>query len=149
MCSRVCSGTMCTLSHSPVLRLTQCLRVRAAGTIVEHSFTIRSSGNVALRGLAIAAPSLPTITCQPPLTVALDANSTTTCRGVHEVTQDEVEAGVSQLSAVVTAANLVPATGVSYSKEFSLRQVDVEGVASFSLVFESTCNAAPSKARTS
>jgi hypothetical protein len=131
-----------------MLRLTQCLRVRAAGTFVEHSFTIRSSGNVALRVLAIAAPSLSTITCQP-LTVALDANSTTTCRGVHEVTQDEVEAGVSQLSAVVTAANLVPATGVSYSKEFSLRQVDVEGVASFSLVFESTCNAAPSKARTS
>jgi hypothetical protein len=115
--------------------------------MVEHTFTLRSSGNVALRGLAVQAPSLSGIACTPPLTVALDANSTITCHGVHEMTQDEVEAGVSQLSAGITAANLVPATGSSYSKEFLLRQVDLEGVASFSLAFASTCNAAPSKAR--
>jgi hypothetical protein len=123
-----------------------------AGAFVQHSFTIKSSGNVALRGLAVQAPSLSGITCAPPLTADLAVDSNTTCQGVHEVTQDEVETGVSQLSVVVNTVNLVPITrsvsgASSYNKQFQLAPVDLATVPSLSLTFEPTCNVAPSKAR--
>jgi hypothetical protein len=111
-----------------------------AGTFVEHSFTISSSGNVALRGLAVQAPFLSGLTCTPPLTAPVAVDSTTTCQGVHVVTQDEVEAGVSQLTAVVNTVNLIPSG--SY-KQFMLAQVDPVVAASFSMAFESTCVSPP------
>jgi hypothetical protein len=122
-----------------------CASLPVAGTFVQHSFTIRSCGNVALRGLAVQAPSLSGLTCTPPLAVGLAVNSATTCQGVHVVTQDEVETGVSQLSAVVNTVNLVP-SGSSYSKPFPLAQVDPVTASSFSLAFEPTC-ASPARAR--
>jgi hypothetical protein len=121
-----------------LLLLCLCL---TAGAFVQHHVTIQNSGNVALRGLT---PSLADITCTPSLTDPLAAGGTTVCQGVHVVTQDEVEIGVSQLSVDVTAANIVPATGITFTQQVQLASVQLTAVASFSVVFAgaSTCTAA-------
>lgn len=115
---------------------------------MQHTFTIKNSGNVALRNLALQASGLSDVTCTLTLPSTLTVNANIVCEGVHKVSQDEVESGASQLSVMFSSDNIVPASGSAFGRVLQLEAVELTTVASLSLTFTavSSCTAPP-KAR--
>jgi hypothetical protein len=96
---------------------------------VLQTFELESTGNVALRGLTllpVTAGALSALSCEPPAT----GDGLLVCQAEHRITQEEVESGVSQVSVVVSADNIDPQTGQSFSRQLQLLPVNTTSVAS-------------------
>jgi hypothetical protein len=73
---------------------------------------VQATGNVAIRGLQVVAPSdLTNVTCQPSLGTILAAGAIMTCHGSHSVTQEELERQHNSYNVTLQADNLVMTNG--------------------------------------
>ena len=117
-----------------------------AGSIVQHSFKLKNTGNVALRGFQVQVAGIDPVTCIPALGASLAVGDTLTCGGPHLIDQDEVEAGNSSLVVVIAASNVVAADGSTLSLAADLAVVQLQTVPSFTLLFKEGSCVKPTKA---
>ncbi len=90
-----------------------------AGGTIAYTFTVKNTGNVTLTSVGINDPKLDAVAqCQATL---LAPGATTTCTGVHTITQAEVDAGTSDNTA--TANGLPPAGAAVISAPSSTKTV--------------------------
>lgn len=118
-----------------------------AGSVVNHRFVVRNAGNVVLRGSQLVTVGLQSVSCTPPCGTSLAVGVELVCQAAHVVTQDEVEAGVSHVSATFTADN-VPSEGAAgtYSKAIGLAPVQLYAVPSLTLALNTANCTSPTAA---
>lgn len=118
-----------------------------AGSVVNHSFLVKNAGNVALRGSQLVTVGLQSVSCTPPFSTSLAVGAELFCEAAHVVTQDEVEAGVSHVSATFTASNMpFEETTGTYSKVISLDPVQLYAVPSLRLALHTASCTTPTAA---
>jgi uncharacterized repeat protein (TIGR01451 family) len=78
--------------------------VSAVGDVIDYSFLVTNTGNVAMTGITVtdtlSAPAGPALTVVCPVT-ELAAGASTTCTASYEVTQADLDAGQVHNSAIV------------------------------------------------
>ncbi|MCB0911419.1 MAG: hypothetical protein KDB60_07375, partial [Propionibacteriaceae bacterium] len=103
-------NTSTTISSTPTLSLVKTAGAPSgttAGSTITYAFLVTNTGNVTLHAVGVTDALVPTINC-PATTLAPGAS--TTCTGVHTLTQAEIDAGT--LTNHATASG-TPPTGAA------------------------------------
>ncbi len=79
------------------------------GDVINYSLVAKNDGNVTLSNVTISDPTLGTLTCTQP--VSLAPGATLTCTGSHTVTQADLDAGSYKNTATASGSN--PAGGTT------------------------------------
>lgn len=109
--SRPSNSVTSTLSIAPAVTLTKTLDKTAytTGTPVTHTFTVKNTGDVTLRGVAVKDPKIPSITLSK---TTLSPGETATGKATVTATAADVTAGAIASTATVTGKT---GTGVARS----------------------------------
>jgi uncharacterized repeat protein (TIGR01451 family)/fimbrial isopeptide formation D2 family protein len=75
-----------------------------ANETIDYSLTATNTGNIALSGVAIADPRLPTLACTPAQPANLAIGAPLTCTGSYSVTQSDVDAGAAIVNTATATA---------------------------------------------